>query len=297
MSSPTSAHLPNELKRMIFSNPCLGYFDLLRVSFVNREWRSFAMDVDDIRQCMFLPCLDRSQDMVTPPAASGPEAEIYIDHRLPHKMKLEAVILQDDPRQLPDVMATPWDGVEIHPLLEMFRTYRIPHHSDAANPKVDLTISYQLLKHCKKPHVDRSSATWREMFATQPPVMRLIVNLKTEQCSSQDVRTLHTKFPIHSENGVTLGEVVDILWYPQLMRNIGLVLDDRWCRGYKLLPYYEWNVCHCYHSTNFQEVHYRVQMAVEQGKSLAEVRSIRDKGITENEHGKFQCRIFPEDEE
>ena len=297
MSSPTSAHLPNELKRIIFSDPSLGYFDLLRASCVNREWRSFILDADDIRQRIFLPCLDRSQDMVTPPAAPRPEAEIHIDHRLPHKMKLEAVILHDDPYQLPDVTATPWDGVDIHPLLKMFRTYRRPHHRDPADQKIDLTISYQLLKHFKKPHVNRSSAIWRDMLATQPPVMRLIVNLETGQCSSQDVRTLHTKFPVHSENGATLGDVVDILWYPQLMRNIGLVLDDRRCRGYKLLPYYEWNVCHCYHSTNFQEVYYRVQMAVEQGKSLAEVRSMRDKGIAENEHGQFQCRIFPGDEE
>ena len=297
MSSPTSAHLPNELKRMIFSNPCLGYFDLLRVSCVNREWRSFISDADDIRQRMFLPCLDPSQDVVTPPAAPMPDAELYIDHRLPHKMKLEAVILHDDPYQLPDVTATPWDSLEIHPLLEMFRTYRIPNHSGTANQPVDLTISYQLLKHCKKPHIDRSSATWRAMFATEPPVLRLTVNLETEECSTEGLRTLHTKFPIHSESGVTLGDVVDILWYPQLMRNIGLVPDDRRCRGYRLLPYYEWNVCHCYHSTNFQEVYYRVQMAVAQGKSLEEVLSIRTKGIEENEHGTFQCRIFPEDEE
>jgi len=297
MSSPTSAHLPNELKRMIFSDPCLEYFDLLRASCVNREWRSFISDADDIRKRMFLPCLDRSQDVVTPPAASQPDAEIHVDHKLPHKMKLEAVILQGDPHQLPDVTAPPWDVVEIHPLLNMFRTYRRPHHSSAQNHPFDFTISYQLLKHCKKPHVDRSSATWRSMFATKPPVMRLTVNLETEECSTEGVRTLHTKFPIHNENGVTLGDVVDILWYPQLMRNIGLVPDDRRCRGYKLLPYYEWNVCHCYHSTNFQEVYYRVQMAVAQGKSLEEVRSIRSKGISENEHGQFQCRIFPGDDE
>jgi hypothetical protein len=195
-------------------------------------------------------------------------------------MKLEAVILHDDPHQLPDVTANPWDGVDIHPILKTFRTYRIPHHSSPENQPVDLTISYQILKHCKKPHVDRSSATWRSMFAIKLPVMRLTVNLETEECSSQGVRTLHTKFPLHSESGVTLGDVVDILWYPQLMRNIGLVPDDRGCRGYKLLPYYEWNVCHCYHSTNFQEVYYRVQMAVEQGRDLAEVRRIREKGTS-----------------
>jgi len=277
MSSLTSAHLPNELKRMMFSDPCLEYYDLFCASCVNRDWRSFILAANDIRQRMYLPCLEHSEDTTVSPAVLGPDAEIHIDHRLPHQMKLKAVILNGDPRQLPDLEVAPWDRVEIHTLLKAFRTYRRRKHNEASNQPVNLTVSYQLLNYCKKPHIDRNSATWREMFATQPPLMRLTVILETKECSPHGVQTVYTRFPIHNGNGVTLGDIIGVLWHPQLMRNIGLVLypDD------------PENVCQCYHTTNGQEVYYRVQMAMEKGISPAEARRMIWEGEHGNAHGRF----------
>lgn len=287
MCEPNFACLPAELKIMVFVDDSLEYYDLFCASCVNKEWRSIILSEDVIRKRMWLPCLDRSKDTVLPQRILDPIAEIHIDHRLPHQMNLKAVILKNDPRQLPHLTAAPWDSVEIHTLFKAFRTYRKRLHGESANKPVDLTVSYQLLRYCKKPHIDRNSATWREMYATKPPLMHLTVILETKVCSTiHGIQIVHTRFPIYNKNGVTLGNIVDVLWYPQLMRNIGLVPNDLQCRGYKSHRDH-WNVCRCYHTTNGQEVYYKVQMAIGKGTSVAEARRMIWEGENGNEHGEF----------
>ncbi|KAI4947642.1 hypothetical protein J4E91_006464 [Alternaria rosae] len=235
MCEPNFTGLPVELKVLVFTGGCLEYDDLFQSSLANKEWHEIICRTNDIRQSMFLPRLLNTGVPKILSSTRGPVAGLSIFQGLPDATNKEKASLH----------GTAWTGLKLHPLLSKFRapkrqpslltkegTYR-SQRLGLQRPG-HLEISYQLLKHCNKPHLKEDGADWRDVPITYPPIRRLLLRVEYYDCLAPLGVIQSSYFCVTLENptGVTMGDVVDRACQGRVPYNIGLIPNDGSCAGW-----------------------------------------------------------------
>jgi len=232
--------LATELVHQVFIH--LDFFDLLRCTSVNKEWRAIIYGSRSLtaqlwlpltprggppQAASFIPFLPRSQFSLSdlPLGGEGEEKEqevvegenkysrsaspsqaflnFYMDARTPYRCEHD---LKEEPRCLSSPY-NPKTQISLHPILRQFRvcTQCDNHHSYAS--KETTKINYYALLECLKAGKDSSDRVWRHMYITNSPMTHItITSLKTShQCLS-------------GAAPVTLGNLIDKIGEPEVIR-------------------------------------------------------------------------------
>ncbi|KAH6097807.1 hypothetical protein HBI65_076510 [Parastagonospora nodorum] len=207
-------YLPPDIVLVILSADNIDFTTLLRLTRVNKEWRSLIHDTNALRTKLFLPQRMPSGDRVTvgddyyTPSA---HASMVLDYKL------------DDRRP----SATPTislykSQLELHPLLLPHRVEK--HYLDDA-----FSLSYRLLRPLHNLCEERSTS-WHHMCITSPPMRRLILTAQHIRCDSTKASS-GAKLVIEKPSGITCGDLFEEIGNTNLKRNLGLIGDDQDCRG------------------------------------------------------------------
>jgi len=235
---------------MVFTDACLGYYDLFRFSWVNQKWRDIIWKTNDIRERMFLPRLSSTGTPAVLPSFANPnDGVLRISWLLPHRLRVECGEVEASDIQLTEVMTPPWSTVKMHPLLEDLLTSWTPHYT-WERKKPQLSVSYQLLKRLRMSDSKPLSVTWRKMLITQPALTFLTIQWSEWLCGDINSYPVPAHKFLQNLRGITLGDVYDAVWKTLLPRNAGLVPPYDCLR----------RDCKCYHNCRIVEQDYHRRM-------------------------------------
>jgi hypothetical protein len=132
----------------------------------------------------------------------------------------------------------------LHPLLQKYRVGETDIYEH-------LSLSYRLLRQLHEWRQEMSTS-WSRACITSSPVryLHLLVN---HICCDNYLKTDCEPCNIENPNGVTIGDVFDAMWNTNLKHNMGLVANDKTCKG----PTYPYNgvqePCLCYDAIGAQD--------------------------------------------
>jgi hypothetical protein len=207
-------YLPLEIVLVILSADSIDFTTLLRLTRVNKEWRSLIHDTNALRTKLFLP--ERMP--------SGARVIIGDEYYTPWahaSMVLDYTPYDRNPSATPTVSLYK-SQLELHQLLLSHKVEK--HYLNDA-----FSLSYRLLRPLHNLREERSTS-WHHMCITSPPMRRLILTVQHIRCDSTKASG-EAKLVIENPTGITCGDLFEEIGNTNLKRNLGLIGDDKNCRG------------------------------------------------------------------
>ena len=263
-------YLPPEIILMILSSPVLGIPDILTCTRVNREWNDLIFDANTFRTRLFLPLRSSSGSLAVldvPNHATIPTATIILDSDPSTRKPFTAMTVRIGDAH-----------VQLHPLLLKYRMKE--KYND------NLALSYRLLRELHQWR-EQGSTSWIDMCVTSPPLRKLRVTIQRIRCDNKSNMD-YISCTITNTLGVTVGDLFNVLWDTNLKRNMGLIADDRDCKGVSYPINRKQEPCSCYDIIGAQDRAWRLVEAAKTEYEVKEGRpfqSSRCKGFIEGVTG------------